>query len=65
MSEITAENQKLQDKIRSLNDSSQRTIKSLEAKVESLTDELDVTKTELHEIQADYDNYKVRLKCLP
>ena len=57
---MTAENGRLQEKIRSLMDSGQRTVRSLESRVETLTDELDMTKGELKAVQAEYDSYKVR-----
>ena len=42
-----------------MNESHQRTIRSLEGRVTALTDDLEVTQSELHAIQAEYDGYKV------
>ncbi|KAK6962102.1 craniofacial development protein 2 [Biomphalaria glabrata] len=60
ISDLTVESQKLQDKVKGQNENSARTVKSLESKVDSLTEELQMTRRELEIIQADYDNYKVR-----
>ena len=46
-----------------MNESHQRTIRSLEGRVTALTDDLEVTQSELHAIQAEYDGYKVRHIC--
>ena len=59
MGELGSENQRLQEKLRNLNESHQRTIRSLEGRVTALTDDLEVTRSELHTIHAEYDSYKV------
>lgn len=53
------ENQRLQEKLHNLNESHQRTIRSLEGRVTALTDDLKVTQSELHAVQAEYESYKV------
>ncbi|XP_070173480.1 GRIP and coiled-coil domain-containing protein 2-like [Littorina saxatilis] len=60
MGELGSTNQRLQEKLRSLSDSHQRTIRSLESRVTALTDDLEVTRTELKAVHAEYDSYKVR-----
>ena len=62
MAELGSENQRLQEKLRSLNESHQRTVRSLETRVAALTDDLEVTRSELRAIQTEYDSYKVNEK---
>ena len=63
MGELGAENQRLQVKLRSVNESHQRTIRSLEARVTALTDDLDIARNELQAVQSEYENYKVSVVC--
>ena len=63
LGELGSENHRLQEKLRNMNESHQRTIRSLEGRVTALTDDLEVTQSELHAIQAEYDGYKVRHIC--
>ena len=58
--DIAAENHKLQDKMRTLQEANQRSVRALEVKVQSLQDELEVNKTELTSTQSEYESYKVR-----
>ena len=60
ISGLVAENQKLTDKIRGLGDSHQRSSRSLELKVTSLQEDLELSRSELTAVQAEYDGYKVR-----
>ena len=59
MSSTIAENQKLTEKVRSLNESSQRSSRSLEVKVESLQEQLDMKSKDYETVLAEYDGYKV------
>ena len=61
MAEIGADKHKLQEKLHSLSDSNQRTIKSLENRIQALQDDLEVTNSELGAVKAEYEGYKVRL----
>ena len=54
-----AENQKLGEKMRGSTDSHQRSVRLLENKVTSLQQDLEVTRSELEMVQAEYDGYKV------
>ena len=58
---MVVENQKLSDKIRGLGDTHQRSARSLELKVTSLQEDLDLVRSELTAVQAEYDGYKVRV----
>ncbi|ESO86320.1 hypothetical protein LOTGIDRAFT_129381 [Lottia gigantea] len=58
--ELSGEKQRLQDKLRSINDGHQRTMKSLESRNQTLQDDLDITRSELTAIQTEFDSYKVR-----
>lgn len=59
MGELAAEKEKLQEKLRSLTDSNQRTIRSLEGRIQTLQDDLEVTRSEMKAVQSEYDGYKV------
>ena len=59
ISGLISENQKLQDKLRNSTDSQGRTVKSLEVKVNSLSHDLELCTTELADVQAEYEAYKV------
>lgn len=59
MGELAAEREKLQEKLRSLTDSNQRTIRSLEGRIQTLQDDLEVTRSEMKAVQSEYDGYKV------
>lgn len=61
MGELAAEKEKLQEKLRSLTDSNQRTIRSLEGRIQTLQDDLEVTRSEMKAVQSEYDGYKVRV----
>ena len=56
---MSGEKQKLQEKLRTATDANARTIKSLENRIQALQDDLDVAKSELMAVQAEYDGYKV------
>ena len=60
ISELTVENQKHKDRIRVQGDSNQRTVASLESRVQSLTAELQTVNEELSSVKEEYDSYKVR-----
>ncbi|PIK39003.1 putative GRIP and coiled-coil domain-containing protein 2 [Apostichopus japonicus] len=64
MSGVLSENQKLQDQIRSSSDANVRTIRSLEMKNESLMDDLEMSRSQLVEIQGEFDSYKVRAQSV-
>ena len=53
------ENRKLNDKLRSLNESTQRSSRSLEVKVESLQEQLEVKSKDYASVLAEYEGYKV------
>ena len=59
VSGLVSENQKLQEKVRSSTDSHQRATRSLESRVVSLQADLDLSRSELVAVQAEYDSYKV------
>lgn len=58
-SEVAAEKQKAVDRYQSISDSSQRTVKTLETRIQSLQNDLALTNSELNSVQAEYDSYKV------
>lgn len=60
MGELAAEKEKLQEKLRSLTDSTQRTIRSLEARIQALQEDLEVSRSEVKAVQSEYDGYKVQ-----
>ena len=60
ISSLVADNNKLTDRLRSTSDSQQRTVRSLESKVQTLEINLDLTKTEYNTVLAEYEGYKVR-----
>ena len=60
MGELAAEKEKLQEKLRSLTDSNQRTIRSLEARIQALQEDLEVSRSEVKAVQSEYDGYKVQ-----
>jgi len=59
MSEVAAEKQKALDRYQSISDSSQRTVKTLETRIQSLQNDVALTYSELNSVQAEYDGYKV------
>ena len=59
MGELGAEKEKLQEKLRSLTDSTQRTIRSLEGRIQALQEDLEVSRSEVKAVQSEYDGYKV------
>lgn len=59
MSEVAAEKQKALDRYQSISDSSQRTVKTLETRIQSLQNDVALTNSELNSVQAEYDSYKV------
>lgn len=59
MSEVAAEKQKALDRYKSVSDSSQRTVKTLETRIQSLQNDVALTNSELNSVQAEYDSYKV------
>ncbi|KAH9514695.1 hypothetical protein Btru_023325 [Bulinus truncatus] len=61
ISDLTGENLRLQERLKMQNDHSLRTAKSLESQVDSLKEELQVSRKELEIVQADYESYKVRV----
>lgn len=60
ISSLVAENQKQAEKLRLHSDSHQRTAQCLEQRVQSLEHDLQVSRSEMAAIQAEYDGYKVR-----
>ncbi|KAK3605782.1 hypothetical protein CHS0354_033984 [Potamilus streckersoni] len=58
---IEARRHKVEEKLRSISDGNQRNIKSLEAKVQALQGDLDIARSELTTVQAEYEGYKVRV----
>ena len=60
MGELAAEKEKLQEKLRSLTDSNQRTIRSQEGRIQALQEDLEVSKSEVKAVQSEYDGYKVQ-----
>lgn len=59
MGELAAEKEKLQEKLRSLTDSNQRTIRSQEGRIQALQEDLEVSRSEVKAVQSEYDGYKV------
>ena len=59
LASASAEKQRLEDRLRSVNDSSQKTVRTLENRVTSLQADLDLVKTEMTSVQAEYEGYKV------
>lgn len=60
MGELAAEKEKLQEKLRSLTDSNQRTIRSQEGRIQALQEDLEVSRSEVKAVQSEYDGYKVQ-----
>lgn len=59
MASVSAEKQRVEERLRQSSDSSQKTIKSLENRLTSLQGDLDLAKSELATAQAEYEGYKV------
>ena len=59
MGELAAEKEKLQEKLRSLTDSNQRTIRSQEGRIQALQEDLEVSRSEVKAVQSEYDGYNV------
>ena len=59
ISDVAGENSRLQDKVRSIQDANHRTVRSMDSRVQTLQDDLDIVTSELKAVQAEYDSYKV------
>lgn len=59
MSEVAAEKQKAVERYQSMSESSQRTVKTLETRIQSLQNDVALSTSELNTLQAEYDGYKV------
>ena len=69
LASAASDKQRLEDRLRSVNDSGQKTIRTLENRVTSLQADLDLAKTEMTSVHTEYEGYKVgitvtRLRCL-
>ena len=56
---MSAEKQRVDEKMRHVMDSSHKTVKTLENRLAALQGDLDLAKSELTSSQAEYDGYKV------
>ncbi|XP_064638561.1 GRIP and coiled-coil domain-containing protein 2-like isoform X1 [Lineus longissimus] len=61
LAELTSENQRLQGQIRQFKDTNQRSVRTLEVKQQTLADDLEIARSELAALQAEYDGYKIRV----
>ena len=59
MSEVAGEKQKALERFQSISESSQRTVKTLETRIQSLQNDVALANSELNTVQAEYDGYKV------
>ena len=59
MATATSDKQKNEDRLRSSNESSQKTIRTLENRITSLQGDLDLARSEMESVHAEYEGYKV------